>query len=102
MSIWARRCRENLNNDRLQKIMGNTFLYIFSFFDACILEDTLKRAILGAQESAKIDLERYLELSYRCFGAIKSSRCVQDSTKITPGVFYQPNVLGGNTLLGLS
>ena len=25
MSISARRCRENLNNDRLQKIMGNTF-----------------------------------------------------------------------------
>ena len=35
MSISARRCRENLNNDRLQKIMGNTFciiLYGISFF----------------------------------------------------------------------
>ena len=41
-----------------------------------IPEDRPKRAILGAQESAKIAPESYLELSYRCLGAIKSSRYV--------------------------
>ena len=43
-----------------------------------------KRAILGDQDSPKIDPESHLGLSWGCLGAIKRSRYVQDSTMIAP------------------
>ena len=58
--------------------------------------------ILGARESAKIAQESYLGLLWGCFGAIKSSRYVQDSTMITPRSPYHPDLWGGRALLGLS
>ena len=41
-----------------------------------------KRAILGAQESAKIASESYLGLSYRCFGAVDSPKTSVRQPKI--------------------
>ena len=41
-----------------------------------------KRAILGAQESAKIASESYLGLSYRCFGAVDSPKASVRQPKI--------------------
>ena len=81
--------------------MGTTFLYIISFFGSTRPQDSSKRAILGAQDRLKIAPESYLGLSYRCLGAIKSPRYVQDSTMITPRSPHHPSPWGGKALFGL-